>query len=89
MSVITCDVPSVNPDADDTDLDLSGFIPDDDDARWAAETFGADTADYDVEPDVDELAAAESAFLDAHEAGLFSFGLGDFISRASLVGHPA
>jgi hypothetical protein len=84
MAVITAVRPSVNPDLIDLPYE---FVPGDDDARWAAETFGESTVDFDVEPDdIDELAALEAAFLDAHELGLISTEVAEYLSRSSLVG---
>jgi hypothetical protein len=68
-------------DADTTDR--AGELPlpfSDDDARWAALAFNPGDDD-----DL-ELAACQSAFLDAHELGLISPGLAEAIARSSFVG---
>jgi hypothetical protein len=57
-----------------------------DDLRWAAEAFNATADDYDV---IDEMAAVEAAALDAIERGLIPPDVAGYISRTSLVGHPA
>jgi hypothetical protein len=59
-----------------------------DDLAWAAQAFGERTTDFTVEPDYDELAAAESAALDALELGLLPRDLAELIALTSLVGHP-
>jgi hypothetical protein len=89
MTILTAIAPSVNTDLD-TDLSET-FTPDAADESWVAETLNTDADDYDVEPDAldYDAMAAEAAFLDAHELGLLSLGLADYISRTSLVGHPA
>src|SRR4051794_15137623 len=43
----------------------------------------------DSEDAIDEAAALEAAALDAIECGMFPPDLADYLSRTSLVGHPA
>jgi hypothetical protein len=82
MTTLTADAPPVNADIDTTDFaaDFAPFTSAD--LEWAALAFNDDDSGIDE----GDLAACESAFLDAHEAGLFSPDVAERIARSSLVG---
>src|SRR4051812_28871686 len=69
----------------ETDEDRWELGPDPEELAWAAQAFGDDATDFDVET-LDERAALEAAAVDAMAWGLIPPDVAEMVSRSGLVG---